>query len=66
MIVKNIYQAETHKEAAHGGSGEALNALIFDGEMFESCLEFVIYTELEPGAGIGYHTHGEDEEVYLV
>lgn len=65
-MIKNIYKAEAHREVAHGGPGEALNTLIFGAEMFESGLEFVIYTELELGAGIGYHPHGEDEEIYLV
>lgn len=33
---------------------------------FDTPLKFINYVELEPGASIGVHRHGENEEVYVV
>jgi mannose-6-phosphate isomerase-like protein (cupin superfamily) len=33
---------------------------------FDTPLSFINYAELEPGASIGVHRHGENEEVYVV
>ena len=33
---------------------------------FESDLAFVDYVEVPPGASIGLHKHGDDEEIYFV
>lgn len=66
MIVRNYFQNEGSLHPAHGGQGEVRNVFLFGEGDFESGLRFVIYTEIEPGRSIGYHTHGANEEVYVV
>jgi mannose-6-phosphate isomerase-like protein (cupin superfamily) len=63
----------THLEAvplesvvAHGGQGKILFRRLFEGSQFEGPWNFVDYAEVPPGASIGRHTHGADEELYLI
>lgn len=51
---------------AHGGQGTIGFARPLDGDEFEGPVHFVDYAVLPPGASIGEHTHGRDEEIYLV
>jgi len=53
-------------EHCHGGVGSLLHCVLFDNNDFESKLRFLNYTVLPPGSTIGYHTHGNDEEVYVI
>lgn len=41
-------------------------ATIFAGTEFSTGLSFINYTELARGTSIGYHRHGQDEEVYVI
>ena len=67
MIIRNFRVVGQHKlEKAHGGKGLVKNVQIFTHKDFDTKLQFIIYTELEPGCSIGYHKHGEDEEIYLI
>ncbi len=51
---------------AHGGKGKILFNRAFGPEAFRGPWNFVDYAVLPPGASIGRHTHGENEELYLV
>lgn len=51
---------------AHGGAGEIGFHRLLDAAAFASDCHFVDYAVLPPGASIGIHTHGADEEIYLV
>ena len=51
---------------AHGGEGEILFHRPFGAEDFAGPCHFVDYAILPPGTSIGIHTHGADEEIYLV
>jgi mannose-6-phosphate isomerase-like protein (cupin superfamily) len=66
MIVRNYFEEHGEYELLHGGEGKAKNVRVFSKEDFETNLNFIIYTELDPNASIGYHTHGENEEVYVI
>jgi mannose-6-phosphate isomerase-like protein (cupin superfamily) len=51
---------------AHEGNGLIDFHRVFPREAFVSACHFVDYAVLPPGASIGIHTHGDDEEIYLV
>lgn len=65
-MIRNFQNAPSTWGAAHDGNGRVKNALLYDDTDFSTNLRFVIYTELPPGTSIGYHTHGNDEEVYVI
>lgn len=64
-IVK-LQELSLEKVTAHGGVGEILCQRPFDSEDFTGPWNFVDYAVLPPGTSIGLHTHGDDEELYLV
>jgi mannose-6-phosphate isomerase-like protein (cupin superfamily) len=51
---------------AHGGVGQILFRRLLAAADFEAPCNFVDYAVLPPGASIGRHRHGENEELYLV
>ena len=51
---------------AHGGTGEILFNRVLEGSQFRGPWNFIDYAVLPPGTSIGRHTHGRNEEVYLV
>ncbi|MBI4790523.1 MAG: cupin domain-containing protein [Chloroflexi bacterium] len=66
MIVRNFLDAPSQAQSIHGGKGQGKNARVFDKADFDTPLKFINYVELESGATIGAHRHGDNEEVYLV
>ncbi len=64
--VFELEKADLEKVRAHGGRGTILFKRILDGRDLEGAWHFVDYAVLPPGTSIGRHTHGEDEELYLV
>ncbi len=66
MICRNFYEIEGMYETSHGGKGEIKNVLLYDPRDFDTDLRFIMYTELQPGQSIGYHPHGQNEEIYVV
>ncbi|UKS30948.1 cupin domain-containing protein [Paenibacillus sp. HWE-109] len=66
MIVRNYLKAETHDSVSHHGLGKVRGARLFDGTDFETPIKFLGYSEIPPGASIGYHGHRDDEEIYIV
>ena len=64
-MIKNFYEMEpSHVGSSHDGAGTVKVVDIF--EKFESKMQFFHYTVLPPGASIGLHKHGNDEEFYVV
>jgi mannose-6-phosphate isomerase-like protein (cupin superfamily) len=51
---------------AHGGTGRIGFHRVLPAEAFEGPWNFVDYAVLPPGASIGRHTHGDNEELYLI
>ncbi len=66
MIVRNFLEAPFRVQSIHHGEGLGKNARVFDKPDFDTPLKFINYVELEPGASIGVHRHGENEEVYVI
>ncbi len=66
MIVRNYFEAEARMKPSHQGKGLVKHVHLFDQADFETRLKFIIYCEIDPGSSIGYHHHGENEEVYVV
>jgi mannose-6-phosphate isomerase-like protein (cupin superfamily) len=66
MIVRNFLDAPGKVQSIHEGKGVGKNARVFDKADFDTPLKFINYIELEPGATIGVHRHGANEEVYVV
>lgn len=66
MIRKNVLELPKIPVRAHGGEGEIAFARPFTDEELRSRGRFVDYVEIPPGASIGVHTHGEDEEIYFI
>jgi uncharacterized cupin superfamily protein len=67
MLVRNyltIGLSET--EAMHDGIGKAMHATVFGRDDFKSGISFLNRTILAAGSSIGLHTHGDDEEIYMV
>jgi mannose-6-phosphate isomerase-like protein (cupin superfamily) len=67
MLVRNylaIGLSET--EAIHDGIGKALHATVFSRDDFRTGISFLNHTILAAGSTIGLHTHGDDEEIYMV
>ncbi|WP_248925230.1 cupin domain-containing protein [Paenibacillus hamazuiensis] len=66
MIVRNFLQAEYKVAPSHKGSGDVKSVRLFDDGDFETKLKFFYYTEIPPKSSIGYHKHGDNEEVYAI
>ena len=50
----------------HDGEGVLRHATVFPREAFRTPISFMNYTILPPDTSIGLHTHGDDEEMYLL
>lgn len=66
MIIRNYLEAPGQVQAIHAGKGQGKNARVFDAADFDTPLNFINYVELEPGASIGDHRHGDNEEIYAI
>ena len=67
MPVRNFLAAPLEDlPRCHGGGGVLRHVSLFQEGDFQSGLRFLNYTVLPPGASIGLHRHGDDEEIYVV
>jgi mannose-6-phosphate isomerase-like protein (cupin superfamily) len=64
--ILNLNSLYLQKVVAHQGEGEILFNRVFSEETFRGPWNFVDYAVVPPGASIGIHTHGNNEELYLV
>lgn len=66
-VQNNFYRAPLEDLAAcHGGEGVLKHLEVFSGKEFQAPVSFLNYTVLPPGASIGLHRHGNDQEVYVI
>jgi quercetin dioxygenase-like cupin family protein len=65
-MIRNFFSAASSAEVTHGGTGIVRHASLYDAADFSTNLRFIIYSELQPGTSIGYHTHENNEEVYVI
>ncbi len=66
MIVRNPQDVPSNPRVLHDGIGLCDNRELYSSADFETRLLFLSHTVIPPGATIGYHTHGEDEEMYII
>ena len=67
MTIRNFLQSPLEDlPNCHDGVGVLKNITLFSGQDFQSPLRFLNYTVLPPETSIGLHTHGNDEEIYIV
>lgn len=66
MIVRNAQDIPSAPRSLHDGIGLCDNRELYKNTDFETPLRFLSQTVVPPGATIGYHTHGEDEEMYVI
>ena len=62
----NLSDVKLEAVTAHRGEGEILFHRVFPEGAFQGPVNFVDYAVLPPGTSIGVHTHGKNEEIYLV
>jgi len=62
----NLNNLPLETVAAHEGEGKILFNRVFGEQAFQGPWNFVDYAVLPPGASIGIHAHGDNEELYLV
>ena len=65
MPIKNFLDKQSVEETCHDGKGKIKIVNIFDNELSEP-LSFIHYTVLPPGSSIGSHTHGNNQELYII
>lgn len=66
MLARNFNEIDGTHKPSHDGVGDVKNVYVYRQEDFDTRLRFVIYSEIEPGCSIGYHQHGDNEEVYVI
>lgn len=66
MDLKNIFSVQLYPENSHGGKGALQKCRMWDQSDFETGLQYMDYVTLKPNESIGIHTHGEDEEIYVI
>ena len=67
VIVRNV--ADVHErvgQSRHGGAGVISQRRVFEGADFDSLLTVIAFDTLPPGAEIGMHHHGGEEELYII
>ena len=66
LPVMELDKLHLERVCAHGGAGEIGFCRVFTRAQFVGPWNFVDYAVLPPGASIGRHRHGPNEEMYLV
>jgi mannose-6-phosphate isomerase-like protein (cupin superfamily) len=66
-MIKNYYTAEKQlQQESHGGTGPVDLYEIWGRENFKSNIDFCDRVVIPPGSSIGYHQHGNNEEMYIL
>ena len=67
MNIRNFLEAQLEDCGnMHDGIGILKHKTLFGGSDFSTSINFLNYTILPPDTTIGVHTHGNDEELYIV
>lgn len=66
-MVRNFLEGNLEDcENMHDGIGVLKHKNLFKGSDFKTPIKFFNYTVLPPNTTIGVHTHGNDEELYIL
>lgn len=67
MNIRNFYTGKLEDlEKCHDGAGILKHISLFGNTDFHTNIRFINYTVLPSGTSIGEHTHGDDEELYII
>ena len=66
MIIKNYYEKDPKLTTSHKGEGSLKDVVLFNDSDFHTNLRFFRYMVLPAGTSIGYHKHGDNEELYVI
>lgn len=66
MRVIRLPEQATEEIVAHEGEGRIEFARLSDRYRLRGAWEFVDFARLPPGASVGLHEHGADEELYVI
>ena len=66
-MIKNFLKAEKqNQENSPGGTGPVELFEIWEKTYFRSDIDFIERVVVPPGSNIGFHRHGDNEEMYAV
>lgn len=65
MTIRNFLKLNLVPEQIHEGEGLCPHTQAMPANLFQTPVRFVNYTILPPGASIGAHEHGNDNEMYI-
>ena len=66
MLKRNFLQLPLEDACIHEGEGLCKHATVFEGSEFATNVRFLNYTVVPVGGSFGVHTHGADNELYIV
>ena len=66
MIKNYLTAVKQRQESSHGGTGAVDLYEIWGRSDFTSDVDFIDRVVVPPGSKIGFHQHGENEEMYIV
>ena len=67
VMIKNFLSTKKqHQQSSHGGSGAVALYEIWDKADFQSDIDFIDRVVVPPGSNIGFHQHGNNEEMYVI
>lgn len=66
-MIRNFFEEEKQiQHSAHGGVGEVELFEIFGANDFVSNCQFIDRQIIPPHSTVGYHKHGNNEELYII
>ena len=66
-MIKNYLTADRQtQESSHAGEGPVELYEIWAKTDFDSNVDFIDRVVIPPGSSVGYHRHGDNEEMYIV
>ena len=66
-MIRNFLKTEKqHQQNSHGGDGPVELFEIWQKADFKSNVDFIDRVVVPPGSNIGFHRHGNNEEMYVV
>jgi mannose-6-phosphate isomerase-like protein (cupin superfamily) len=66
MLIKNFFETAGELQISHDGEGLIDHVYLFREGDFDTKLQFILTIDIPAGGSVGYHQHGENEEVYVI
>lgn len=66
MIKNSLKANKQQQESSHSGAGSVELFEIWEKADFQSNIDFIDRIIVPPGSSIGFHQHGNNEEMYVV